>query len=89
MWKKLVLLLMVVGLSVELPVLAAENCNLKIDPEKTVRDCALKAESIQHTNGPVEVEINKSSIKISAEELKKLIKEAKEGNDILDELIKQ
>jgi len=80
---------MVVGLLVELPVLAAENCNLKVDPEKAVRDCTLKTESIQHTNEPVKVEINNSSKRISAEELKKLIKEAKEGNDILDELIKQ
>lgn len=88
MLKKLVVLWILVGLLGKMPVQAAEDCNVKSESGKDARDCALKVETVRQTNERIEGAIDKSSTKDRTEEQKQLKKDLKEGNDILDELIK-
>ena len=87
--KKLVLVLMAVGLFGAMPVLAAEHDGMKMDTKDGMRECALQVESIQQKITRIQGEINKGSKKYSDEELKKLNAKLKEANDTLDNLGKQ
>ena len=89
MLKKLVIVLILAGLLGEIPVLSAEDCDVKTESKEAARNCALKNEPAQQTKDRIEEQGNKGSSTISAEEMEKMTKETKEGNDILDELIKQ
>ena len=80
MMKRLVLVLMVFGLLGALPILAAENCDMKSDTEGSVSQCDLKSKSDQNKIERIEGEINNGSIKYTAEELKELEENAKEDN---------
>ena len=92
--KRLVLVLMACGLLGAMPILAAENCDMKIDAEEGVSQCDLKTVSvrnkIERIEGEInEGEINKGSKEYTTEELKKMEENAKEDNAILEELSKR
>jgi len=82
--KRLLVVAMAVGLFGAMPAFA-EHPEMKIQHEG-VRECALKAESIQEKIKRLEGEIAKGEKKYSAKELKKLEKKLKEANEILDQL---
>jgi len=90
--KRLLVILMAVGLFAAMPVLAAEHEGMKMDSHEGMkmdtpdgmRECALQAESIQQKIKRLNAEVAKGSKKYSAEELKKLEKKLQEANDILD-----
>ena len=84
--KKLLVVLMAVGLFGAMPVLAAEHEGMKMDTSAGVRECALQAETIQAKIKRLDSEVAKGSKKYSADELKKLEKKLKEANEILDQL---
>ena len=84
--KKILVILMAVGLFGAMPVLAAEHANMKMDTKEGVRECALQAESIQEKIKRLETEVAKGEKKYSAKELKKLESKLKEANIILDQL---
>jgi septal ring factor EnvC (AmiA/AmiB activator) len=92
--KKLVLVLVAVGLFGAMPVLAAEHSDMKMgshegmkmDTKDGVRECALQAESIQEKIKRLDNEIAKGEKKHSAKELKKLKEKLEEANKILDQL---
>lgn len=84
--KKLILVMMAVGMFSAMPVLADENSDKKMNVGDDVRQSALKAETIQEKIIRIQGEINKGSTKYTAEELKKLnaeLKEAKETQETL------
>ena len=89
MLRNVVILVMVFGLSGEITVRADDNCELKIDSQDAVKDCAVKAEPIKNANARVDHETSNLSTKPSAEKQKKSAQDAKEDSDILDELLKQ
>lgn len=85
--KKLVLVLMAVGLFGAMPAFAAES--MKMDTQAGVRECALQAETIQEKIKRLDTEVAKGEKKYSAKELKKLKNRLEEANKILDQLNKQ
>jgi len=94
--KKLLVIILALGLFSAMPVLAAEHAGMdmgshegmKMDTPEGARECALQAESIQQKIKRIEAEIKKGSTKYSAEDLKKLEDKLKEANYLLDSLNK-
>jgi septal ring factor EnvC (AmiA/AmiB activator) len=92
--KKLLVLLMALGLFAAMPVLAAEHdgmkmdshAGMKMDTPDGMRECALQAESIQQKIKRLNTEIAKGTKKHSAEDLKKLENQLKETNKLLDQM---
>lgn len=84
--KKILVILMAVGLFGAMPVLAAEHEGMKMDTKEGVRQCALQAETIQEKIKRLEAEVAKGEKKYSAKDLKKLEQKLKEANKILDQL---
>jgi hypothetical protein len=87
--KKLVLVLMAVGLFGAMPAFAAEHEGMKMGTKEGVRECALQAETIQEKIKRLDAEVAKGEKKYSAKELKKLKNKLEEANKILDQLNKQ
>ena len=87
--KRLVLVLMAVGLFAAMPVLADDHAGMKMDTKEGVRECALQAESIQQKIKRIQGEIKKGSKKYSAEEMKNLQNKLKEADDLLENLGKR
>jgi len=84
--KKLLVVLMAVGLFGAMPALAAEHAGMKMDTSAGVRECALQAETIQEKIKRLDAEVAKGTKKYSEKELKNLQKKLKEANKILDQL---
>jgi len=93
--KKLLVILMALGLFSAMPVLAADEHEgmdmgshegMKMETPEGTRECALQAETIQQKIMRIQGEINQGSKKYSAEDLKKLENKLKEANDLLDNL---
>jgi hypothetical protein len=95
--KKLILVLMAVGLFGAMPALAAENNGMKMDMHEGMtmdtpdgaRECALQAESIQQKIKRLNTEIAQGSKKHSAKDLKTLENKLKEANQLLDQMNRQ
>ena len=87
--KRLVLVLMAVGLFGAMPAFAAEQGGMKMDSSAGVRECALQAESIQEKIKRLDTEVAKGEKKYSAKELRKLKARLDDANKILDQLNKQ
>lgn len=85
--KRLVLILMAVGLFSAMPAFA-EHPDMKMQHEG-VRQCALQAESIQQKVQRLETEVAKGEKKYDAKTLKKLKTKLDEANKLLDQLNKQ
>ena len=86
--KKLVVVLMALGLFAAMPAFAADHEGMKMDTKEGARECALQAESIQQKVKRIQGEIKKGSKKYSAEDLKKLEVKLKEANDLIEQLNK-
>jgi hypothetical protein len=86
--KKLIVVLMAVGLFGAMPVLAAEHEGMKMDTSDGVRECALQAETIQQKIKRLDAEISKGKKMYSAKELKNLQNKLNEANAILEQLSK-
>lgn len=92
--KKLLVIIMALGLFSAMPVLAAEHAGMDMgshkgmtmDTAEGARECALQAETIQQKIKRLNAEVASGSKKYSAEELKKLENKLKEANDLLDNL---
>jgi hypothetical protein len=92
--KKLLVIIMALGLFGAMPALAAEHEGMKMDSHEGMkmdtdagmRECALQAETIQQKINRLNDEIAKGSKNYSAVELKKLEKKLKEANEILDQI---
>jgi septal ring factor EnvC (AmiA/AmiB activator) len=95
--KKLLVLLMALGLFAAMPVLAAEHEGMKMDSHEGMmmetpdgaRECALQAESIQQKIKRLNIEVAQGTKKHSAEDLKKLENQLKETNKLLDQMNKR
>jgi septal ring factor EnvC (AmiA/AmiB activator) len=95
--KKLLVVLMALGLFAAMPVLAAEHEGMKMDSHEGMmmetpdgaRECALQAESIQQKIKRLNTEVAQGTKKHSAEDLKKLENQLKETNKLLDEMNKR
>ncbi len=87
--KKLLVILMAVGLFGAMPVLAAEHDGMKMDTKEGVRQCALQAETIQEKIKRLEAEVSKGEKKYNVEDLNKIEQKLKEANKILDQLNRQ
>jgi septal ring factor EnvC (AmiA/AmiB activator) len=89
--KKILVILMAMGLFSAMPVLAADHTGMKMDSHEGmtmqtsegVRECALQAETIQQKIKRIQTEINSGSKKYSANDLKKLEDKLKETNELL------
>jgi hypothetical protein len=94
--KKLVVVLMALGLFGAMPVLATEHEGMtmdshegmKMDTATGMRECALQAESIQQKVQRIQSEISKGSTKYSPEELNKLNEKLKETNKLIEDMYK-
>ena len=86
--KKLIVVLMALGLFCAMPVLAAEHEGMKMDTAEGARECALQAETLQAKIKRLNAEVANGSKKYSADDLKKLKNKLKEANDLLDNLSK-
>jgi len=92
--KKLLVIILALGLFSAMPVLAAEHAGMdmsshegmKMDTAEGARECALQAETIQQKIKRLNAEVAAGSKKHNAEELKKLEKKLKEANEILDHM---
>lgn len=84
--KRLVLILMAIGLFGAMPAFA-EHSEMKMEHEG-VRECALQAESIQQKVKRLEAEVAKGEKKYDAKTVKKLKVKLEEANKILDQLNK-
>lgn len=87
--KRLLVLLVAVGLFGAMPAFAADHSNMKMDSSEGVRHCATQAESIQEKIKRLETEVAKGGKTYDAKTLKKLEAKLKEANKILDQLNKQ
>jgi ABC-type phosphate transport system auxiliary subunit len=85
--KKLVVVVIAMGLFGAMPAFAAEN--MKMDTKDGMRECALQAESLQQKMTRIQGAIDQGSQKYSAKELRKLKRQLKEANDTLDALEKR
>lgn len=85
--KKSLVMLMVLGLFGAMPVLAADHSGMKMDTSEGVRECAVKAESIQEKIKRLEAEVAKGEKKYDAKELKKLKQKLDEANKSLEKLL--
>ena len=87
--KKLVLVLMAVGLFGATSAFAANHAGMKMDTKEGVRECAVQAETIQEKIKRLETEVAKGEKKYDAKTLKKLKTKLDDANKILDQLNKQ
>jgi septal ring factor EnvC (AmiA/AmiB activator) len=87
--RRLILVLMAIGLFGAMPAFAAEHEGMKMNSSDSVRECALQAESIQEKIKRLDTEIAKGEKKYSAKELKKLKAKLDDASKILDQLNKQ
>uniref|UniRef100_C6E932 Uncharacterized protein n=1 Tax=Geobacter sp. (strain M21) TaxID=443144 RepID=C6E932_GEOSM len=87
--KRLVAVLMAMGMFAAMPAFAAEHAGMKMDTNEGVRECAVQAETIQKKIKRVQGEIKKGSQKYTAEELEQLQQKLKEANEVLDSISKQ
>ena len=67
--RRLVLVLMAVGLFGAMPAFAADHAGMKMDSSDGVRECALQAESIQVKIKRLETEVAKGEKKYDAKTL--------------------
>lgn len=86
--KRLVVVLMAMGLFAAMPAFAAEHEGMKMDTKEGVRECAVQAETIQKKIKRVQGEIKKGSQKYTAEEVQQLQQKLKEANEVLDSITK-
>ena len=86
--KKMLLVLVAVGLFGAMPVLASEHTGMKMETPSGTRECALQAETIQQKIKRLDAEVAKGSRTHNAAEIQKLEKKLKEANEILDQLNK-
>ena len=92
--KKLLVIILALGLFSAMPVLAAEHAGMdmsshegmKMDTAEGARECALQAETIQAKIKRLNAEVAKGSKKYSADDIKQLQKKLKEANEILDQI---
>jgi len=84
--KKLLVVLMAVGLFGAMPALAAEHAGMKMETSVGTRECALQAESIQEKIKRLDAEVAAGTKKHNAKEMKKLEQKLKDANKILDQL---
>lgn len=83
--KRLLVVAMAVGLFSAMPAFA-EHPDMKVQHEG-VRQCALKAESIQEKIKRLETEVAKGEKKYDAKELKKLKQKLDDANKTLERLL--
>lgn len=86
--KKLLVVLMVLGLFGALPLLASEQGSMKMESSEGVRKFALQAESIQQKIKRLQAEVKKGEKVYSVEDLKKLEDKLKEANKLLEDMSK-
>lgn len=86
--RKILVILMAVGLFGAMPAFAADHAGMKMDTKEGVRECALQAESIQEKIKRLETEVAKGEKKYDAKTLKKLKTKLNEANKVLDQLNK-
>jgi hypothetical protein len=94
--KKLLVILMALGLFGAMPAFAAEHEGMKMDSHEGMkmdtpdgmRECALQAETIQQKIKRLNAEVAAGTKKHDAAELKKLEQKLKEANELLDNLSK-
>lgn len=86
--KKMVVVLMAMGLLGVMPVFAAEHGDKKMESKECVIRCSNQAETIQEKIERIKKEIDQGSQKYSAEDLKKLEDRLKETNKLLDDMNK-
>lgn len=84
--KRLVLVLMAVGLFGAMPAFAADHEGMKMETSEGLRECALKAESIQEKVKRLEAEVAKGETKYNAKDLKKLKGKLDDANKLLDNI---
>jgi DNA-binding transcriptional MerR regulator len=92
--KKLLVIVMALGLFGAMPAFAADHDGMKMgthegmkmETSDGMRECALQAESIQQKVKRLNAEIAQGSKKHSAKELKDLENKLKEANVLLDNL---
>ena len=85
--KRLVLVLMAVGLFGAMPAFAADHAGMKMDTNEGARQCALQAESIQEKTKRLEAEIAKGEKEYDAKEIKKLNQQLDEANKALEKML--
>ena len=92
--KKLVVVLMAMGLFGTMPAFAANHGDMKMDmhegmqmkTDEGMRQCALQAESIQQKIARLQAEVKAGKKSHNPEEVKKLEMKLKEANKILENL---
>lgn len=84
--KKLILVLMAVGLFGAMPVLAAEQHGTKMNTKDDMRQCVLVSETIQEKIKRYEAEVAKGSRESNPEELKELKRKLDEAKKMLDQM---
>lgn len=92
--KKLLVIILALGLFSAMPVLAAEHAGMDMSSHEGMtmntaegaRDCALQAETIQAKIKRLNAEVASGSKTHNPEELKKLQKKLNEANEILDQM---
>ena len=92
--KKLLVIILALGLFSAMPVLAAEHAGMDMSSHQGMtmntaegaRECALQAETIQQKIKRLNAEVAKGSKKYSADDIKQLQKKLKEANEILDQI---
>lgn len=84
--KRLILVLMAVGLFGAMPAFAVDHADMKMDTPDGVRECALQAETIQEKIKRLEAEVAKGEKKYDAKTVKELKSRLDEANKILDQL---
>lgn len=84
--KRLILVLMAVGLFGAMPAFAVDHEDMKMDTPDGVRECALQAETIQEKIKRLEAEVAKGEKKYDAKTVKDLKSRLDEANKILDQL---
>lgn len=84
--KKLILVLMAVGLFGIMPVLAAEHSGMMVDTKDGIRECVLVSESIQDKIKRYEADVAKGEKKMDPKEMKKLKRKLDEAKKMLDKM---
>lgn len=87
--KRLLVILVAVGLFGAMPVLAAEHDKHENKSAECIKACALQTESLQEKIDRIQKEIEDGSQKYSPEELKKLQRILEDANKTLDEMYKR
>ncbi|MBT0663042.1 hypothetical protein KI809_01910 [Geobacter pelophilus] len=85
--KRLLVVVMAVGLFGAMPAFAADHAGMKMDTSEGVRECALKAETIQEKIKRLETEVANGDKKYDAKVLKKLKQKLDEANKDLDRML--